>query len=1475
MANFLNRFRASDSQKEFSKSGQAHEKTELSSKSSVKIFSSSWSQFRRIQDWKSRFGRSLLVIGDVVESCRRFVGGCFRKKLKSTGEAEKSESAFRVEAYWEHELPESIEKALSETAQRIRREEIRKTLCLLTIVSLLCLWLAVLTEHWILTRGIPVGIRVVLVLAIVFFWLGTFWMRIFPFFRWKLHPFYLAFVIEQARPELKNGLLNLLFLLRKERLVQKGAVQKESTQGGTVQNESILAEGGDAFQDREGETARRRASVLERRVLKLLEAQTARQVSGLGAVSSLSKRELRRWTLGAVCVAILFLSYAILAPKSSFRSIARTLFPWSGINAPTRVRIWDVRVPEFLYQGETLSVSAEIRGLKKGEKAVFLYSSEDRKYSDVPILMEHGKNEPVDGSRFEWNAKVLNVRQTLWCRIAAGDAVSREFQTTVVPPLRAEILDVSLEPPRYSGLPVVRQKAGDLRAIDGTTVNLSIQTSEPAKDVRLLLSRRGADGRVRKETTEFFPLDSSRQDETSFRTFVPLKLSEAENNAESENLTAEIVFTNREGIQNRPLTYRWKILADRKPEIRLIEGPEDETEIRESEAIRIFFEASDPDFGLRATAVSASWNGKRLQLPPLLNLPREKEGLKVPFQGDFTFRATDWGLEAGDEILWWIEAADTRRPNSNRTETRKRRLRIVGDEKIASRKSDVEKTLLKEQAAEQTEETESTEAAERTEEAEQNSGMNPGLNPEQTENEVKESSVKDSQATGETLAEEIASEETGGDSGDDAGDSDDGVGERGGNEAGNGENDGNGKEKSGSDGDSDGNSGMNSDGMDSEDESGATDGTQSSGASFAQSGEEGSEQTSEAPRDAQPKLAQEGFDPLSEREAIQEPKSSTKKGDEDGEDGAEGEESNSGDGVGRENGADEGDEGVSQNASEKTEESGRNGRQKTDSNGRKNDENRSADEGKESGKNGQRSENDGDVESGENSGETGESDEKMKGGQNGSGAQSKDPRLELEAEDDGDGGEARDEKKQTGKSHGGGAKTESDAPEDVGNAQSGTEDGADSEQELPEPVKEKETFDGGRLQDSDSKRQNRERIADGDSEDDSDGEFGGEGLSEELSEEEKAGLKPDPVNDPGEAMEEILKHAEKEMKSAGNRENPNSDSPNGDGSQTPTPQETPSSTLGEGKVELQKNRDEKSGVGGNDPNSLQDRKESEGGRSSNQDGSQRGNSGDRKSRGEMKPDNSVESGGSSERNRGGNRNGADEQSNQQGVGRDGSNTPDESGNPAGSGGEGPTGSRGGNGDPTESPTGAPDPENRSGQGSSVKSGERESQAFGSDSGAEESRRATDGGGSGMGDRAHGLTGREGSVHGSQKEDAANLNFAHEQTVLALNHLRDALDKDDDSLLGYLGWTREEARRFLQEWEKLQNALNDENAPLDERRKAENRFRSLGLVPRSFRYRERIATEENRPAVRGGRRLEPPSAWRELFEAYSRGVGEGN
>ncbi|MDO4630630.1 MAG: hypothetical protein Q4C70_15730, partial [Planctomycetia bacterium] len=279
---------------------------------------------------------------------------------------------------WPHPLPKPIERLLTETARTVQRNEIRRTLWMLATGTAMFFMLIVLAEHWIFPRGLSAIFRFFLLTLLLGTWATLFYRNILPFYRWKLHPYYLAHLIETARPDLKNSLLNLLYILRKSEMDEETETTPDSVIDNSIPENPVSA------------------PVLERRVIRLLERQTTKQAATLEVSTLFPMDPARRWKIAAVAFLALFLTYAILTPKSTFRTVARTLLPWYEIDAPTRVRIVSITATPAnlrIHQGETFTVTAEIRRLPSHAQPTLFYTSADRKHVRVPIPMTRVSGE--------------------------------------------------------------------------------------------------------------------------------------------------------------------------------------------------------------------------------------------------------------------------------------------------------------------------------------------------------------------------------------------------------------------------------------------------------------------------------------------------------------------------------------------------------------------------------------------------------------------------------------------------------------------------------------------------------------------------------------------------------------------------------------------------------------------------------------------------------------------------------------------------------------------------------------------------------------------------------------------------------------------------------------------------------------------------------------------------------------------------
>jgi hypothetical protein len=130
--------------------------------------------------------------------------------------------------------------------------------------------------------------------------------------------------------------------------------------------------------------------------------------------------------------------------------------------------------------------------------------------------------------------------------------------------------------------------------------------------------------------------------------------------------------------------------------------------------------------------------------------------------------------------------------------------------------------------------------------------------------------------------------------------------------------------------------------------------------------------------------------------------------------------------------------------------------------------------------------------------------------------------------------------------------------------------------------------------------------------------------------------------------------------------------------------------------------------------------------------------------------------------------------------------------------------------------------------------------------------------------------------GEPGAEAANLEFARKQTELALEHLKDEANRPNSELLDQLGWSEAEAKRFIDQWEKLRRRAGPDNAQGQQaRRDLDQALRSLGLRPRGTELKRGTTQTERIEGVRESGRFRPPADWAEQFEAYTRSIAEGD
>ncbi len=502
-----------------------------------------------------------------------------------------------------------IEQRLRQTQRQVKGVDIAAGLVALAIGVLLYLLAAALVDHWLIAGGLGVRGR-------LWFWLGLlaavgvyFVWRLLPMLLGRINPIFAAAAIEQSQPSLKNSLVNFLLL-------------------------------------------RGRRQEVAPPVYQAMEHRAAVDLAHVEVGAAVDQTHLIRLGYVLAAVVAVFGLYLALSPKNPIRSAARVLWPWSGVAAPTRVSISNVRPGHAAaFVGESVGISAEVAGLDDDEQPLLIYSTADEQTVDQSIPM----TRPAGAYRYECRLPPgkLGLQQDYFYSVAAGDSRSERYRITVQAAPTIDVDKVTYHYPAYTGIAdrtVERQ--GDLRAIEGTEATLHAAANAEIRpgtaEIDLgCTGRRGvgmsSDGRtaVGRFTLRLDPNDPSRPEYDSY----------------------QIRFFDAQGRPNvRPIPHRIEVIRDLPPSVELLRPQQENASVPVNGKLDIAVRAEDPDFGLRRVAIRARHNGRSLLIKPLLEKRMPAAAWPGEFSATYAFEPARLGLRVGDRVEYWVEAEDNKEP---------------------------------------------------------------------------------------------------------------------------------------------------------------------------------------------------------------------------------------------------------------------------------------------------------------------------------------------------------------------------------------------------------------------------------------------------------------------------------------------------------------------------------------------------------------------------------------------------------------------------------------------------------------------------------------------------------------------------------------------------------------------------------------------------------------------------------------------
>ena len=528
-----------------------------------------------------------------------------------------------------------VNQQLEKTRNQVKVVDLISGILVLVVFVIGFLLLCAVVDAWVwplstLARWICLAILVVGVV-------GYSALSIVPLFLRKINLDYVAKMVEEAKPNFQNSLLNYV-------------------------------------------SFRKRPEEIKPAVFDAVSRQAASDLASVPGEAAVDQSKLIH--LGLLLVALTFAAvcYAMFSPKSPFQTAARIFSPGGKISQPAVVQVLEVKPGDAtVFFGQTLEVSAHIRGSHQPEDVKLTYSSVDQQVVDQTIVMvpqENAKN----WYRAELGASSGGIQQSLRYRVTARDGASPEYLATVRPNPSIAVDSVVIKPPAYTELAErTISGQGDVDAIEGSWVTVNAQANLPIEVAHIELLEEVIDpGSPEGEldTTTKYQLATSRIEMKSEDKLATGRFQATWDSSGEKPFATHyrIMFTSVDGERNsRPNIYPIRLTPDLAPEIRFRNPIKTTVEVPENGVLAIDVEASDLDFKISSIRLKIDHDGSQL-LDQKLQMRSSDQYRRV--NGRYLLRPSSLNLKAGDRAIFFATAADNRMsplsasldPNVSRTE---------------------------------------------------------------------------------------------------------------------------------------------------------------------------------------------------------------------------------------------------------------------------------------------------------------------------------------------------------------------------------------------------------------------------------------------------------------------------------------------------------------------------------------------------------------------------------------------------------------------------------------------------------------------------------------------------------------------------------------------------------------------------------------------------------------------------------------
>lgn len=478
-------------------------------------------------------------------------------------------------------------------------------------VLLLCGYLLVfaVTDHWLIHGGWGQAARYAWWLVFVA-GLGYWgWKKIYSPWSQRVTQLYAASQLEHVHPELKSNLLTLVDLQQAGRPVSPA-------------------------------------------ILEAIERRAATNLQQVNVDDAVDRRTLTHLSYALLGLVVVLCIYMLASPKSLMSSAWRALLPMANVAPGTRTTILEVLPGDATVLSHAKpDITAVLSGTIPPEVRV-VYSTADRK-----VVNEVVKLQDTDEGIHRYRGRLIGeggqgLMQNLTYRIEAGDAVSPTYSITVKQPPTATVSEIIYDYPAYMGIDDRTQADSAIDAWEGTTVTIKAQANVPIDSAIIKFS----DTEDTTLKAEEFPMRIEDGVHLSF----PWMLKFRPDGTFPRFYRIEPVKGNERGTGLTLHTVR--IRPDLPPKIDIL-YPQGDIELPANTALPVAYEANDPDFQLKSVVMKFEKDGEPLPRQAVLF---ESPPVAPKTKGKHSIALKDFGVEAGQKLVFWLEAKDNFEPFADR-----------------------------------------------------------------------------------------------------------------------------------------------------------------------------------------------------------------------------------------------------------------------------------------------------------------------------------------------------------------------------------------------------------------------------------------------------------------------------------------------------------------------------------------------------------------------------------------------------------------------------------------------------------------------------------------------------------------------------------------------------------------------------------------------------------------------------------------